>query len=57
MDELFGRYGTLLESHDPKKRGDAFRGTLVSQFSFAKDVKEGYRDLRQELRTRNRAAA
>jgi hypothetical protein len=56
MDELFARYGALLESRDEKKRGEAFRGTLVSQFSFAKDVKEGYRDLRQELRTRNRAA-
>ena len=56
MDQLFGRYQDLLEHPSQLERGEAFRGTLVSQFSFAKDVKEGYRDLRRELRTRHRAA-
>lgn len=57
MDELFGRYRKLLDERGPKARGENFRGTLVSQFSFAKDVKEGYRDLRNELRTQKRTAA
>jgi len=56
METLLERERALLEKGECSATGDAFRGTLVSQFSFAKDVKEGYRDLRQELRTRTRAA-
>lgn len=56
MEKLLGRTQALLEKPKQLERGEAFRGTLVSQFSFSKDVKEGYRDLRGELRTQNRAA-
>lgn len=55
MDKLLGRYQELLAKGARPEQGEAFRGTLVSQFSFAKDVKEGYRDLRDELR-KQRAA-
>jgi hypothetical protein len=52
MDELFDRYKKLLA--DPRKleKSDAFRGTLVSIFSFQGDVAQGYRDLRTELKNR-----
>ena len=56
MEKLLGRYEKLVATPSALPRGDGFRGTLVSQFSFAKDVKEGYRDLRGELRSRQRAA-
>jgi hypothetical protein len=57
MATLLARYRRMLAAPHGDERGSAFRGTLVSQFSFAKDVKEGYRDLRQELRTRKGEAA
>lgn len=55
MDKLFARYQQLLGKKELPEQGEAFRGTLVSQFSFAKDVKEGYRDLRRELRQQRAA--
>jgi hypothetical protein len=56
MARLLTRYRALL-GRPASRRGEEFRGTLVSQFSFANDVKGGYRDLRKELRTRTRIAA
>jgi hypothetical protein len=52
LDELLGRYqGTLDRTGEPSESA-AFRGTLVSSFSFQVDVAKGYRDLRSELKTR-----
>ena len=53
MDELFERYRAVLDSPGPPPpESEAFRGTLVSIFSFQADVAKGYRDLRTELKTR-----
>jgi hypothetical protein len=57
MARLLARYRRMLATPGAAEHGSAFRGTLVSQFSFAHDVKEGYRDLRQELRAHKREAA
>ncbi len=58
MDELFQRYNAMLESRArAPDESEAFRGTLVSIFSFQADVAQGYRDLRTELKTRTPRAA
>ncbi len=57
MASLLARYALLLEEEDHPARGTAFRGTLVSIFSFSKDVADGYRDLRSELKSQAPRAA
>jgi hypothetical protein len=57
MEELFGRYRGILDPAKAPPDHDAFRGTLVSVFSFQADVAKGYRDLRNELRARTPRAA
>lgn len=57
MEELLERSRAGLGPAEPAAADEAFRGTLVSVFSFQADVAQGERDLRSELRTRTPRAA